>query len=365
MSCSQHGCKQKIFKTKKEGEKKSRFLCNLSHAHFISPYTSRGRSQRKFPISGQSDWSNQYFSSLAEDGLLGYLSCAPREVPLLVFKKNWEKKPQIKSQISSLLRMSWPRVEEEKRKKSSEEKAEDQRRLEKNWSKCDGYFGSGKLQIGTIMLTPPPPWNIFGWQNPLIDSLWWWMLPLRVDPGNFPPFSLNPSFFPPLSSARQQFIYIIVYAGSLLPPRRTHYDFSCWCFPSSLFLAGFSPPRYETQSSSASPPRLRSANTPFLGFFRSISFSCIHIHIYMSPTRFSPHWRLIGFRDAFSPRIARTGFGHSFVPRRFPERLSWVAESLLLSVISFCFWRSVRTNKMAACCSYSSDTGGGFEVQQH
>lgn len=95
----------------------------------------------------------------------------------------------------------------------------------------------------------------------------------------FPPFSLNPSFFPPLSSARQQFIYIIVYAGSLLPPRRTHYDFSCWCFPSSLFLAGFSPPRYETPSSSASPPRLRSANTPFLGFFRSISFSCIHIYV--------------------------------------------------------------------------------------
>lgn len=63
----------------------------------------------------------------------GYLSCAPQEVPLLVFKKNTlEKKPQIKSQISSLLRMSWPRVEEEKRKKSSEAKAEDQRRLEKN-----------------------------------------------------------------------------------------------------------------------------------------------------------------------------------------------------------------------------------------
>lgn len=101
-----------------------------------------------------------------------------------------EKKPQIKSQISSLLRMSWPRVEEEKRKKSSEAKAEDQRRLEKNWSKSDCYFGSGKLQIGTIMLTPPPPWNIFGWQNPLIDSLWWWMLPLRVDPGNFSPPSL-------------------------------------------------------------------------------------------------------------------------------------------------------------------------------
>lgn len=134
MSCSQHGCKQKIFKTKKEGGKKSQFLCNLPHAHFISPYTSRGRSQRKFPISGQSDWSNQYFSSLAEDGLLGYLSCAPQEVPLLVFKKNTlEKKPQIKSQISSLLRMSWPRVEEEKRKKL--------------WSKSRGSTATGEKLI--------------------------------------------------------------------------------------------------------------------------------------------------------------------------------------------------------------------------
>lgn len=34
-------------------------------------------------------------------------------------------------------------------------------------------------------------------------------------------------------------------------------------------------------------------------------------------------------------------------------------ESLLLSVISSCFWRSARLNKMAACCFYSSDTRGG------
>lgn len=87
--------------------------------------------------------------------------------------------------------------------------------------------------------------------------------PLRVDPGNFP-FSLNPSFFPPLPSARQQFIYIIVYAGSFLPPRRTHNDFSCWCFPpfSQVF------PRYYNIYSPL-PPLSVSApqNTPFLGFF--------------------------------------------------------------------------------------------------
>lgn len=103
------------------------------------------------------------------------------------------------------------------------------------------------------------------------------------------PFSLNPSFFPPLPSARQQFIYIIVYADSFLPPRRTHTDFSCWCFPPffrRFFLVMIIycplPPLL-----SVSAPQ----NTPFLGFFRSISFSCTHI----SPPRFSLHWRLIFF----------------------------------------------------------------------
>lgn len=342
-------------------------MCNLPHAHFISPYTSRGRLQRKFPISGQSDWSNQYFSSLAEDGLLGYLSCAPQEVPLLVFKKNTlEKKPQIKSQISSLLRMSWPRVEEEKRKKSSEAKAEDQRRLEKNWSKSDGYFGSGKLQIGTIMLTPPPPWNIFGWQNPLIDSLWWWMLPLRVDPGSFPPLLFKPVFLS-TSLFCPAAIYLYNCLCGLSPSSATD---TLWFFMLmfsllSFFGRFFPPSLWDTvlfRLSSPSPLRKHPLPRIFSEYFLLMH---TYTHIYMSPTRFSPHWRLIGFRDAFSPRIARTGFGHSFVPRRLPERLSWVAESLLLSVISFCFWRSVRTNKMAACCFYSSDTGGGFEVQQH
>lgn len=73
-------------------------------------------------------------------------------------------------------------------------------------------------------------------KNPLIDSLWWRMPPFVSILAIFP-FSLNPSFFPPLPSARQQFIYIIVYADSFLPPRRTHNDLSCWCYP---LFAGFS-----------------------------------------------------------------------------------------------------------------------------
>lgn len=70
-------------------------------------------------------------------------------------------------------------------------------------------------------------------------SCWSW----AMIPPSLSPFSLNPSFFfPPLPSARQQFIYIIVYADSFLPPPRTHNDFSCWCFPFFSFsLAVFLP----------------------------------------------------------------------------------------------------------------------------
>lgn len=119
--------------------------------------------------------------------------------------------------------------------------------------------------------------------------------PLRVGPGNFTPFSLNLSFFPPLPSARQQFIYIIVYADSFLPPPRTHNDFSWWYFPliAGFFLVMCSP----------LPPLLPVAtpqNTPFLGFFGVFpSHACINIFIYickyiykysyMTPRRLSLH----------------------------------------------------------------------------
>lgn len=367
MSCSQHGCKQKIFKTKKEGEKKNHSSCAISHMHTLSLRTlPEDDHSANFLSAGSQIDPISIFPLLQRTVCwVTYLVLHKRFLSWYLKKNTLEKKPQIKSQISSLLRMSWPRVEEEKRKKSSEAKAEDQRRLEKNWSKSDGYFGSGKLQIGTIMLTPPP-WNIFGWQNPLIDSLWWWMLPLRVDPGSFPPLLFKPVFlstslFCPVA------IYLYNCLCGLSPSSATD---TLWFFMLmfsllSFFGRFFPPSLWDTvlfRLSSPSPLRKHPLPRIFSEYFLLMH---TYTHIYMSPTRFSPHWRLIGFRDAFSPRIARTGFGHSFVPRRLPERLSWVAESLLLSVISFCFWRSVRTNKMAACCFYSSDTGGGFEVQQH
>lgn len=134
MSCSQHGCKQKSFKTKKR-RKKNHSSCA------ISPTCTLYLSVH-FPRTITEQIANQRAVRLIQS--VFFLSCRGRSVGLLILcstrgsspgilKKHLrEKKPQIKSQISSLLRMSWPRVEEEKRKKSSEAKAEDQRRLEKN-----------------------------------------------------------------------------------------------------------------------------------------------------------------------------------------------------------------------------------------
>lgn len=99
-----------------------------------------------------------------------------------------------------------------------------------------------------------------------------------------------------------------------------------------------------------------SANTPFLGFFKVFPFRA---RTSLSPTRISVFWRLI-----FMPMLSlcrRRGQGEfsggcggdGSRSGRFLQ-----PESLLLSVISSCFWRSTRMNKMAACCFYSSDTGG-------
>ena len=81
-------------------------------------------------------------------------------------------------------------------------------------------------------------------------------------------------------------------------------------------------------------------NTPFLGFFffRSISFSCTHIYRRLG---FPSTDVLSFFGDAFSLLITRTGSRHSFLPRRFPERLqsaAGVAPSLgyLLLFLTVC-----------------------------
>lgn len=132
MSCSQHGCKQKIFKTKKR-RKKITVLVQSPHMHTLS--------LRTLPEDDHSANCQSAGSQIDPSSIFPLLQRTVCWVTYLVHKRflSWYfkkhlrgKKPQIKSQISTLLRMSWPRVEEEKRKKSSEAKAEDQRRLEKN-----------------------------------------------------------------------------------------------------------------------------------------------------------------------------------------------------------------------------------------
>lgn len=290
MSCSQHGCKQKIFKTKKEGEKKNHSSCAISHMHTLSLRTlPEDDHSANFLSAGSQIDPISIFPLLQRTVCwVTYLVLHKRFLSWYLKKNTLEKKPQIKSQISSLLRMSWPRVEEEKRKKSSEAKAEDQRRLEKNWSKSDGYFGSGKLQIGTIMLTPPP-WNIFGWQNPLIDSLWWWMLPLRVDPGSFPPLLFKPVFlstslFCPVA------IYLYNCLCGLSPSSATD---TLWFFMLmfsllSFFGRFFPPSLWDTvlfRLSSPSPLRKHPLPRIFSEYFLLMH---TYTHIYVTDSVFPP-----------------------------------------------------------------------------
>lgn len=68
-------------------------------------------------------------------------------------------------------------------------------------------------------------------------------------------------------------------------------------------------PLWERRASSASP--LRSAKHPLPWIFRSISFSCTHIH---HRHGFPIHWRLFGFGDAF----------------RSPDNTDWVRPPLSL-----------------------------------
>lgn len=91
-------------------------------------------------------------------------------------------------------------------------------------------------------------------------------------------------------------------------------------------------------------------NTPFLGFSRErlTRFS-------LSLFRFNLFW--------FSLCLISTETIAPLSSRRLSKSLGTALEKLFFSVS--CLFRSLRTNKMAACCFYSSGTGGGLEVQQH
>lgn len=171
----------------------------------------------------------------------------------------------------------------------------------------------------------------------------------------------------------------MLYADSSLPPRRRHDHLSCWCF--SPFFRRFSAslpislPLLWLIYCPLPPLRRSCKHAPptFLGIFQSASFSCTHI-LYITASASSSSFPPSPFgrrRQRFSARgskacvppppvfsppcrgagcVLRTVAGCSAV---------LTPEWLRLSVISSCFWRSVRTNKMAACCFYSSDTRVG------
>lgn len=199
------------------------------------------------------------------------------------------------------------------------------------------------------------------WQKSSPDSFVMVIAPPSCWSRQFPPFSLNPSFFPPLPSARQQFIYIIVYAGSFLPPRRTHSEISCWCF---LLFAGFFlvvAPFFRL--SSPSPFRKTPPSLDFSAYF-------LLMHTYMFINTYATE-RYFASADSLSfsswcvplRRKARKGLGCSRFPQRFPERLPSAA-GVAPSIGYLLFLTVCPHNKMAACCFYS-DTGGGFEVRLH
>lgn len=171
---------------------------------------------------------------------------------------------------------------------------------------------------------------------------------MEVDPGNF---SL---LFKP----------VFISTSPVCPAAVYLYNCLCGLFPSSAtktwlyFMLIFSlfclffPLRCESiLPSSAS---LRKHPLPWI--FQSISFSCTHV--YITNADFRPLTSYL-YADAFPLSAARTGgfsAGSGCDGSRSGRFL--LPESLLLSVISSCFWRSARLNKMAACCFYSSDTRG-------
>lgn len=108
----------------------------------------------------------------AEDDLWGYLSCAPREVPppgfarfkaleILEEKKNdaYYNFKILKERLPLLTAcMSWPcRCREKKNKPEGDRRKCDLKKIKNDGGSLrnDGYFGSGKLLISTLLLTPP------------------------------------------------------------------------------------------------------------------------------------------------------------------------------------------------------------------
>lgn len=103
-------------------------------------------------------------------------------------------------------------------------------------------------------------------------------------------------------------------------------------------------------------------NTPFLGFFGVFPS---HAYIYITDSVFPPltsnlffSWwcfRSLDNTERISPLFPPPAIPGAAVVGRRSRSFSRLSPPV----------SDGRTNKMAACCFYSSDTGGGLEVQQH
>lgn len=163
------------------------------------------------------------------------------------------------------------------------------------------------------------------------------MPPLHDYPNLY--FPLNLPFTPP-SNTQYTIIGIFVYAGifsSVAMSKLWFFFMFYFFFRSQGFFSSLN-----ILPSSASPLRKK---TPLPWIFRDFPFFtpsfffCLIFYLYFLPS----------FRtDTTSP----------FFHRRVSESLLSALKSLSFSVSPASF--GVRTNKMAACCFYSSDTGEGW-----
>lgn len=218
-----------------------------------------------------------------------------------------------------------------------------------------GYYGIGKLQIGTLLT---PPLKYFGLTK---SSHWLFVMenaPLRVDPGNFP-LLFKPVFLS-TSPVCPAAIYLNNCLCGLFPSSAT----DTWLFfmlMFSLFSLGFL-----VMIIYCPLPPLSALQTP-----PSLDFSeyFLLIHTYISPTRvFRPLTSyLLG--DASPLLITRTGFRHWFLPRRFPERsqsVAGVAPSLgyLLLFLTVCPHKQ-NGGLLFLLLWYGGEGRGGGVVQQY
>lgn len=176
-----------------------------------------------------------------------------------------------------------------------------------------------------------------------------WLFVMEVDPGNFSRF-FKPVFIS-TSPVCPAAIYLYNRLCGLFPSSAT----KTWLYFMLIFslFCLFSPLRCESMLPSSASLRKHPPSLDFSKYFLLMHARLYHQRGFPSSDVLSlcRCFRSVSGADRgeFSADSGRDGSRSG----RFLQ-----VESLLLSVISSRFWPSARMNKMAACCFYSSDTGG-------